>query len=291
MLSSVRGVFHVCLGMVLIALALGVLPVFAQEPAVAKGRTITGTVQNQDLRRVPQASVEVKDQEGTVVGAAVANEAGEFSVDLPSEGTYSVSAVQDTYRSEYAIMKVGAEPAAPVTLTLSKTQEIALEVVSPLAPIQYKASSETYALSRKEIEALPRGNNNELHDVLLTIPSAVYGSLKQVHIRQDHANLQLRIDGVPIPDTVSSTFSDVISPQGLGAGGHHPGRHGSAIREQSGGGAGHHDEERHEAVLRVGADDGRLEQDHQSVLRVRRHDRRKVPVLYFEQPHGDQSGH
>ncbi|MBK7486175.1 MAG: TonB-dependent receptor [Nitrospira sp.] len=213
MLSSVRGVFHVCLGMVLIALALGVLPVFAQEPAVAKGRTITGTVQNQDLRRVPQASVEVKDQEGTVVGAAVANEAGEFSVDLPSEGTYSVSAVQDTYRSEYAIMKVGAEPAAPVTLTLSKTQEIALEVVSPLAPIQYKASSETYALSRKEIEALPRGNNNELHDVLLTIPSAVYGSLKQVHIRQDHANLQLRIDGVPIPDTVSSTFSDVISPR------------------------------------------------------------------------------
>ena len=50
-------------------------------------------------------------------------------------------------------------------------------------------------------------------DVLLTIPSAVYGSLKQVHIRQDHANLQLRIDGVPIPDTVSSTFSDVISPR------------------------------------------------------------------------------
>ena len=31
MLSSVRGVFHVCLGMVLIALALGVLPVFAQN--------------------------------------------------------------------------------------------------------------------------------------------------------------------------------------------------------------------------------------------------------------------
>jgi outer membrane receptor protein involved in Fe transport len=124
-----------------------------------------------------------------------------------------VSAVQDTYRSEYAIMKLGAGPVAPVTLTLSKTQEIALEVVSPLAPIQYKASSETYALSRKEIEALPRGNNNELHDVLLTIPSAVYGSLKQVHIRQDHANLQLRIDGVPIPDTVSSTFSDVISPR------------------------------------------------------------------------------
>src|SRR5690606_11014544 len=135
------------------------------------------------------------------------------SVDLPSEGTYSVSAVQDTYRSEYAIIKVGGETPVPVTLTLSQTKEIALEVVSALAPIQYKASSETYAVSRKDIEALPRGNNVNLEDVLVTIPSAVYGSLRQVHIRQDHANLQFRIDGVPIPDTVSSTFSDVITPR------------------------------------------------------------------------------
>ena len=49
--------------------------------------------------------------------------------------------------------------------------------------------------------------------MLLTIPGAVNGSLKQTHIRQDHANFQVRIDGVPIPDTVSSTFTDVISPR------------------------------------------------------------------------------
>ncbi len=185
----------------------------AQQPAADAGRTLVGIVQNQDLRRVSQAAVEVKDQEGTVVVTTVANDAGEFTVELPSQGTYSVSAQLDAYRTEYLIVKSGAQPVGPVTLTLAKTNEISLEVVSPLAPIQYKVSSETYALSRKEIEALPRGNNTDLQDVLLTIPSAVYGSLKQVHIRQDHANLQLRIDGVPIPDTVSSTFSDVISPR------------------------------------------------------------------------------
>ena len=193
--------------------AFSVLSVHAQQTVADVGRTVVGIVQNQDLRRVPQASVQVKDQEGTVIVTAVANEAGEFTVELPSQGTYSVNAHLDTDRSEYLIVKGGAEPVGPVTLTLAKTTEISLEVVSPLAPIQYKASSETYALSRKEIESLPRGNNNDLQDVLLTIPSAVYGSLKQVHIRQDHANLQLRIDGVPIPDTVSSTFSDVISPR------------------------------------------------------------------------------
>jgi hypothetical protein len=175
--------------------------------------TLIGTVQNQDLRRVAQAVIEVKNQEGTLVASGVSDEAGEFTLSVPAIGTYSVSAVLDTYRSEYVVLALGDEAPRPVTLTLSRTKDIALEVVSPLPPIQTKASSETYSLSRKEVEVLPRGNNNEFHDVLLTIPGAAYGALKQVHLRQDHANLQLRIDGVPIPDTVSSTFSDVISPR------------------------------------------------------------------------------
>jgi outer membrane cobalamin receptor len=174
---------------------------------------ITGSVQYQDLRRVPQATIEVKDQEGGLVATGLSNDAGDFSVPVPAGGTYSVSAVQEVYRSEYVVLRIGTEALRPVVLTLSKTKEVALEVVSPLPPIQHKASSETYSVSRKDIEALPRGNNVELHDVLLTVPSVTYGALKQVHIRQDHANLQYRIDGVPIPDTVSSTFSDVISPR------------------------------------------------------------------------------
>ena len=176
-------------------------------------QTIKGVVQQQDLRRVPQAVIEVKNQAGDVVSSGVSNDAGEFKVAVPEGGTYSVSAVQETYRSEYVVLTLGEEPVNPVTLTLSKTKEVSLEVVAPLPPINTKASSETYSLSRKEIDILPRGNNNEFHDVLLTIPGAAYGSLKQVHIRQDHANLQLRIDGVPIPETVSATFSDVITPR------------------------------------------------------------------------------
>ncbi|MGC3976563.1 MAG: carboxypeptidase-like regulatory domain-containing protein [Nitrospira sp.] len=271
--------------------AFGILSVHAQQPAVEVGRTLVGIVQNQDLRRVPQASVQVKDQEGTVIVTAVANEAGEFTVELPSEGTYSVSAQLDTDRSEYLILKSGAEPVGPVTLTLAKTNEISLEVVSLLAPIQYKASSETYALSRKEIESLPRGNNNDLQDVLLTIPGVVYGSLKQVHIRQDHANLQLRIDGVPIPDTVSFDVFGCHQSSRLGSSRHHSGRDGSAVWQQGGGGVGYHDEERNQAGLRIGADDGRLERHAQSVIRIWRNSRRKIPVLYFKQPYGDEPRH
>src|SRR2546425_508963 len=185
--------------------------VFAQDNAGA--RTISGSVQNQDLRRVGQALVEVRDQEGEIVAHKVTNDAGEFAIVVPAEGTYSVSAVLETYRSEYVIVKIGTEIQAPIKLTLSQTQEIALDIRSPLPPIQYKASSETYSLSRKDVEILPRGNNNTVAEVLQTVPSVVYGALGQTHIRQDHANQQFRIDGVPIPEGVSSTFTDVISPR------------------------------------------------------------------------------
>ena len=167
-------------------LAAAVEVIFAQDNA---SRTLTGSVQNQDLRRVGQALVEIRDQEGKIVAQKVTNEAGEFTVAVPAEGTYSVSAVLETYRSEYVVVKIGASAPPPVRLTLSLTKEISLEVRSPLPPIQYKASSETYSVSRKEIDELPRGNNNELHDILLTIPSAAYGALKQVHIDRKSTRL------------------------------------------------------------------------------------------------------
>lgn len=206
--------FHSCCVLVLWAAWLiewGLSPACAAEREAS--RTITGTVQNQDLRRADQVIVQVRDQEGNLVTQGVTNQAGEFVVTVPQDGTYSVSAVLDTYRSEYVVVQIGMVAPSPVLLTLSLTKEIALEIVSPLPAIQYKASSETYQLSRKEIEVLPRGNNNTVAEVLQTVPGVVYGALGQTHIRQDHANQQFRIDGVPIPEGVSSTFTDLISPR------------------------------------------------------------------------------
>ena len=195
---------------VALALLWGVPQNGAAAPA---GQTITGYVQNADLRRVAQATVELRDPEGTLVTSATTTDAGGFLLITPNDGVFSVQAIQDTYRSEHVVLTIDREAPDPVVLTLTETQEIALEIVEPLVPIKPNSSGETYSVSRKDIEALPRGNNLDLHDVLLTIPSAVYGSLKQAHIRQEHANLQFRIDGVPIPDTVTSQFTDLLSPR------------------------------------------------------------------------------
>ena len=198
----------------ILGVALALLWGVPQSGAAAPAKqTIAGYVQNADLRRVAQATVELRDQEGTLVTSEVTTDTGEFTLGVPNDGVFSVQAVQDTYRSEHVVITVGQEEPIPIVLTLTETKDIALKIVAPLLLIKPNSSSETYSVSRKDIESLPRGNNLALQDVLLTIPGAAYGSLKQVHIRQDHANLQFRIDGVPIPDTVTSQFSDLLSPR------------------------------------------------------------------------------
>ncbi|MCA9452566.1 MAG: TonB-dependent receptor, partial [Nitrospira sp.] len=174
---------------------------------------VTGLVQYEDLRRVPQATVELRDQEGTLIETQLTNEGGEFILAPPESGIYSIRATQSDLSSESTILKIENDPFLEVKLTLAHRQELTLEVVASLPPIQHRLSGESYSISRKDIEELPRGNNIALNDLLLTLPSAVDGGLKQVHIRQDHANYQFRVDGVPIPDTVSSVFTDVISPR------------------------------------------------------------------------------
>lgn len=183
-----------------------------QEVALTS-RTITGFVQYPNLQRVTPANVELRDKEGTLITTTGTNESGEFVLVAPHGGIFSIRALQSTARSQYAILKIGDHSPAPVVLTLGETQDIALEVIAPLLPLQDKVSGETYSLNRKDIELIPRGNNIDFNELLLTIPSALNGSLKQVHIRQDHANFQVRMDGVPIPDTVSSVFTDVITPR------------------------------------------------------------------------------
>ena len=97
-----------------------VLVFFIRVVLAAEPDLITGSVQSQDLRRVDQVIVLVRDQEGNIVAQGVTNQAGDFTITAPQEGTYSVSAVQDTYKSEFVVVKIGTEPPAPVALTLGR---------------------------------------------------------------------------------------------------------------------------------------------------------------------------
>jgi outer membrane receptor protein involved in Fe transport len=93
-----------------------------------------------------------------------------------------------------------------------KTLDAARENILP------KIGVNSYELSQQAIGDLPQGENAPLDKVLLQTPgvyqdSAASGNL---HIRNEHANLQYRIDGIQLPDGVSG-FGNVLETSLIGS--------------------------------------------------------------------------
>jgi len=77
--------------------------------------------------------------------------------------------------------------------------------------IEPRIGASTYTLSNSAIQDLPNGSNTPIDDTILQMPgvdqdNAANGGL---HVRNEHLNVQYRIDGVIIPDGVSFFGQDL----------------------------------------------------------------------------------
>ncbi|RDI98612.1 TonB-dependent receptor [Dyella solisilvae] len=63
--------------------------------------------------------------------------------------------------------------------------------------------SSQYVIDQKAIQQLALGDSTPLDQVILQAPGVVQDSFGQLHVRGDHANLQYRINGVIIPESIS----------------------------------------------------------------------------------------
>lgn len=67
---------------------------------------------------------------------------------------------------------------------------------------------------RETIEALPGGANRPLNQLLLQTPGVVQDSFGDIHIRGEHRNLQYRLNGVAIPESLQG-FGQVFDSRSL----------------------------------------------------------------------------
>ncbi len=80
------------------------------------------------------------------------------------------------------------------------------------ASIQPSLGATTYSISDKQLQALPGGDNQQLNQVLLQLPGVVQDGFGQFHVRDDHNNLQYRINGTILPEGVA-VFGQTLSPR------------------------------------------------------------------------------
>jgi hypothetical protein len=72
--------------------------------------------------------------------------------------------------------------------------------------------------SHETIEALPQGANAPVEKVLLQAPGVSQDSAASglIHVRNDHANVQFRINGVMLPDGVTG-FGSIFDTRFIGS--------------------------------------------------------------------------
>ncbi len=78
------------------------------------------------------------------------------------------------------------------------------------------ATSDT--LSHDAIQALPQGTNAPVERILLQAPGVSQDSAASglLHVRNDHANVQFRINGIMLPDGVTG-FGSILDPSLIGS--------------------------------------------------------------------------
>jgi len=94
----------------------------------------------------------------------------------------------------------GGQPPLPVRelgeVSVSAALDQARNALSP------DTGSSQYVIDHKAIVQLPLGASTPMSQVLLQAPGVVQDSYGGLHVRGDHANLQYRINGVIIPESI-----------------------------------------------------------------------------------------
>jgi hypothetical protein len=69
-----------------------------------------------------------------------------------------------------------------------------------------------YTFDRKALENQPGGTDITLNNVLLQAPGVVQDSFGQIHVRNEHANIQYRLNGVIVPESITG-FGTTFDPR------------------------------------------------------------------------------
>jgi outer membrane receptor protein involved in Fe transport len=69
--------------------------------------------------------------------------------------------------------------------------------------IQPSLGATVYDFGRQAIETQPQGDNQSFNKLLLQAPGVAQDSFGQLHIRNEHANTQFRINGVQLPEGIN----------------------------------------------------------------------------------------
>src|SRR5258707_8098822 len=194
-----------------IGIALLVWAIFVGAlPAGAQGGNVTGTVKDALGRPLGGTQVRLETSDGKVAGRTTADDQGNFSFADVAPGTYVVAGEKEGFETATSVVTVPETGVASADLALASKQALDLAVAAKRLEeariqLQPRIGASTYDFTKEDIQKQPGGDNQTLSQVLLKAPGVTLDTTGQcsLHVRNEHANVQYRINGVALPEGVS----------------------------------------------------------------------------------------
>ncbi len=161
--------------------------------------------------------VEIKGSNGAAIRKEIDVAGKELvTVGLTMDGPAPVPAAPAASAAPVAKAKAPANPAAAASSAAAEVvQSAAPEVAqveitgaklrSERADLSPKVGTTVYSIDTRMIEAMGQGSDTPFNDVLLRLPGVDQDSKASggLHVRDDHGNVQYRIDGVQLPESIT----------------------------------------------------------------------------------------
>jgi outer membrane receptor protein involved in Fe transport len=245
LLGGWRGAAALILYAVLITAAFAQIPASAAStPAAAPGGTIEGIARDAHGAPLPGVRLTLRAATGRIVARATSRADGGYRFARITPGDYAIEGAKQGFGAGTAAVAVQAGQTASAELTLAAATPGPSETAAAAAPppaspaaaeappapggieevtviakrlaearlgIEPRIGASTYTLTKENIQDLPAGANTPIDDVILQMPGVDQDNAANggIHIRNEHLNVQYRIDGVIIPDGVSFFGQDL----------------------------------------------------------------------------------
>ena len=207
----------------MLSIGLCVLQLFLNIPANAgaahsASQLVSGTIIDALGRPVNGVELILQSQDGHIIARARSDRSGHFEFTDIRPGIYAVVANKQGFATATSIETVTASGAKPMAISMEAQTALNMQVTAKRLDVarnglSTETGSSMYRFSEKAIQEMPQGANTQMNSVLLQAPGVAQDSYGALHIRGEHAEIQYRINGIELPEGVTSGFSQTFSPR------------------------------------------------------------------------------
>jgi outer membrane receptor protein involved in Fe transport len=191
----------------IVTLLAVLLTVVAPHIALAQAGSVRGVARDALQRPLAGVAVRLETPEGKTIARGVTGKDGAFSLAGVAPGTYSLIGDKPGFETATTIVSVTDKGGGgDLTLASKKTLDLAVtaqRLAAARTAIEPRIGATAYTLTDQAIANQPGGEDIPLNQTLLQAPDVSQDSFGQIHVRNDHANVQYRIDGIILPEGIS----------------------------------------------------------------------------------------